>query len=460
MENILLIGVGAVAKTLLELWNLEGIKISKITAIDPKPQPVWVKNMYPNMEYKQVALTKKNITLILTPILNPKGSHPSTSKSKPFVIDLSVDVDCIPIIKMCKKYDCRYINTSIEGWSEKKPWILKTSRQALIHRSLYQRQMEVEKILGTKKTSTILTNNGMNPGLVSSLVKQALEDYTKANGNEEQKTLAKGDEANSFAKLAKSLELEEIHISEIDTQKPNIQRPKNHFWSTWSACGFISEMLDPIQIGWGSNRLKNEGIQPSVGERNVRIFPIRGMDGKCKSFTLGFKGEKINIDGMMIPHAEADTINSYLTYGDYSPSVFYVYQPSQMALDSIDDLRKNLYHPPPTDDCKVLSAEEIQCGYDSVGTLLIFKNGDSHWCGSVLDITETRKLGFIHSGPTTVQVTSSIFASMKWINPFGRSNEKHHTLEGYTEPEDLEYKFILKNAKPYLGKFFSKTFKK
>jgi len=119
-------------------------------------------------------------------------------------------------------------------------------------------------------------------------------------------------------------------------------------------------------------------------------------------------------------------------------------------LDSLDDLRKAEYHPPPTVDTKVLSGEEIVSGYDSVGTLLIFKNGRFHWCGSVLDITETRKLGFIHSGPTTVQVASSIFASMKWIN-------RGHNLEGYTEPEDLDYRFILKHSKPYLGKFFSKT---
>lgn len=447
MENIIMIGMGAVAKTLLELWKLEKIKVGKITAIDPATKPAWISHLYPELEYKKIALTKSNLTKILVPLMAP---YPSTSKSKPFVIDLSVDVDCIPIIKLCKAYGCRYINTSIEGWSEKHPWILEKTKVALIKRSLYYRQMEVEKILNSKekKSSTILTNNGANPGLVSSFVKQGLIDYAKTINYKLQ------DKLQTFAQLAKSLDLEEIHISEIDTQKPNIQRPKNHFFSTWSGCGFISESLDPIQIGWGSNRPKNEGICPTSGEKNIRIFPERGMDGKCTSFTLGLKGEKININGMLIPHAECDTINSYLTCDEYSPTVFYVYQPSQVAIDSLDDLRENGYHPPPISDIKVLTLEEIDSGFDSVGTLLIFKNGDFHWCGTVLDVAETRRLGFIHSGPTTVQVASSIFASMKWIN------EKKHTLEGYTEPEDLDYKFILKNAKPYLGKFYSKTFLK
>jgi homospermidine synthase len=436
MKNVLMIGLGSVAKTMLELWNLEKVKIDKIVAIDPVECEDWVKKIYPHLEYKKMALTKSNLVKTIKPLLS----------DKPFVVDLSVDVDCVPIIKLCKDMGCHYINTSIERWGYDTPWKLDTSRKGLINRSLYKRQVDVAKAVGNSKKSTILTNNGMNPGLVSSTVKQGLKDYALLHGTAEEKEMAK---KGLFAKLAKSLGLEEIHISEIDTQIFNKPRPKNHFYSTWSAIGFIAESLDPIQMGWGSNRDPNEGVKPP-GEGNIRIFPERGMSVKYKSITLGLKGEKIHINGMLIPHAEADTISSFLTDGDYRPSVFYVYQPSSIAFDSLDDLKKRDYHPPPNENCYVMRNDDIISGYDSVGTLLIFDNGKFHWCGSVLDVKESRRLGFKHAGPTTVQVASSLWSAMKWI--------ARHEKEGYIEPEDLDYNVILKNAKPYLGKFYSKTF--
>jgi len=445
-----MIGCGCLAKTMLELWKLEKIVIDKIIAIDPVECELWVKEMYPQMEYKCMALTKKNLVATLKPLL----------ESKPFVFDLSVDVDCIPIIKLCRDMGCIYLNSSIESWGDKTPWILNTTDKGLYDRSLYKRQMEVEKLLGTKKSSTILTNHAQNPGMVSSYVKRGLIDYAKKHGSQEDKQLAKGLDSGKikqteFCKLAKSLGLEEVHISEIDTQKfdPKFSKKLEHefwFYSTWSPTGFWAESLDPVQMGWGSNRDPKEGYKPTVGEGNVRIFPTRGMDAKCKSVTLGLKGEQIPVNGMLIPHAEADTISSFLTDGAYSPSVFYVYQPSSLALESLDCLRKAKYHPPPPEKCYAMRNDDVLSGFDSVGTLLLFKDGKAHWTGSVVSVEFSRGLGFRHSNPTIVQVGAGVWGAMKWI-------ENNHKRLGYLEPEDLDYKQILKYAMPYLGRFYSKT---
>lgn len=445
MKNVLMIGVGALAKTMLELWNLEGIVIEKLIGIDPVECELWVKEMWPQMEYKCMALTKKNLVATLKPLL----------ESRPFVFDLSVDVDCVPIIKLCRDMGCVYLNSSIESWGDKTPWILNTTDKGLYDRSLYKRQIEVEKLLGTKKTSTILTNHAQNPGMVSSYVKRGLIDYALKHGTREDKQLAKGLDSGKikqteFCKLAKSLGLEEVHISEIDTQKFNKKFKKNHFYSTWSAVGFIAEALDPIQMGWGSNRDPKEGYKPTVGEGNVRIFPTRGMDARCKSITLGLKGEEIPINGMLIPHAEADTISSFLADGDYSPSVFYVYQPSSLAFESLDALRKADYHPPPHKNCYVMRNDDVISGFDSVGTLLLFKDGKSHWTGSVVSVEFSRGLGFKHSNPTIVQVGAGVWGAMKWI-------EDSHKRLGYLEPENLDFNDVLKYAMPYLGQFYSKT---
>ena len=446
MDNILIIGLGALAKAFLEVVKLEKIHIEKITAIDPKPYEPWVQQMYPQLEYKQIGLNFRNMSKILTPLLN-------VSK-KPFVFDLSVDVDCIPIIKLCKKFDCVYLNTSIESWADKTPWILKTSPKDLYDRSLYKRQIEVENLLGHKKTSTILTNHGQNPGMVSSYVKRGLIDFAKKHGTKDDKQLAKGLDSGKikqieFCKLAKSLGLEEIHISELDTQTFYTKFEKDHFYSTWSAVGFIAESLDPVQMGWGSNRPRDEGFRPREGEGNVRIFPVRGMDAMCKSVVLGSDGNVLEINGMLIPHAEADTISSFLTDGEYCPSVFYVYQPSSLAFESLKQLRDKEYHPPPHEKCHVMTNDEVRSGFDSVGTLLLFKNGKTHWCGSVVDCEFSRKLGFKHSNPTIVQVAAGVWSATKWLQT--------HKHSGYSEPEELNFNKILEFAMPYLGNFYSKT---
>ena len=89
MKNVLLIGIGSVAKTLLELWNIENYKITNIIAIDPIAPEAWVFKMYPQLKFIECALTNKNMSRILTPILT--GETPFfVEKEKPYVFDLSV----------------------------------------------------------------------------------------------------------------------------------------------------------------------------------------------------------------------------------------------------------------------------------------------------------------------------------------------------------------------------------
>ena len=428
--NVLMIGLGAVGRTLLELWKLEDFKIGGLVAIEPRDVPEWCFEMYPQLQHIKKALTKTNLAKTLSPLL----------KQQRFVIDVSVDVDAVLIMALCKKYKCHYINTSVEGWEDSNPAILKKSREALIKRSLVKREEQAEKAVGNTKT-TILTNMGANPGLISCLAQKGLHDYTMKYGDAEAKRLLAKEE---YAKLAKHLQLEEIHISEIDTQVCIKPRPKGHFFNTWSAMGFIAEALDPIQISDGTNRRKEGG---GYVYKNMRIFPTRGMDQTCESVVCGLKGEAIPIEGFLIPHAEADTLSAYLTDGDYRPTIFYVYDCSKVAHESIEEMRRNNYKPVPLEKCYVLENQDIASGFDSLGALLLFPNR-TWWCGTVLSIDEARRLGFKHCGATTVQVAISMFNAIKWI--------KKHRTEGFVEPEDLNWKTIIRGCEKYLGKLISK----
>ena len=44
-----------------------------------------------------------------------------------------------------------------------------------------------------------------------------------------------------------------IHIAERDTQRTAHPKPIDVFWNTWSVDGFISEGLQPAELGWGTH---------------------------------------------------------------------------------------------------------------------------------------------------------------------------------------------------------------
>ena len=70
----------------------------------------------------------------------------------------------------------------------------------------------------------------------------------------------------------------------------------------------------------------------------------------------------------------------------------------------------------------------------------------SWWCGSDLDIEESRRL-VPHQNATTMQVAISVVAACMWMleNP----------RRGVCVPDDLPHDYILEISKPYLGKFLS-----
>src|SRR3546814_5983999 len=65
-----------------------------------------------------------------------------------------------------------------------------------------------------------------------------------------------------WARLMQRLGVKGIHIAERDTQRAREPRPMNQFWNTWSVEGFISEGLQPAELGWGTHeRWKPDNAQ-------------------------------------------------------------------------------------------------------------------------------------------------------------------------------------------------------
>src|SRR5690606_18146703 len=90
---------------------------------------------------------------------------------------------------------------------------------------------------------------GANPGLVSSLLKQALLNIAADNEVEVEKPAC----YEEWAALANKLDIKVIHIAERDTQVSKMRKRSGEFVNTWSVDGFISEGLQPAELGWGSH---------------------------------------------------------------------------------------------------------------------------------------------------------------------------------------------------------------
>ena len=75
-----------------------------------------------------------------------------------------------------------------------------------------------------------------------------------------------------WGQLAQKLGVKGIHIAERDTQRSKKPKPMNVFVNTWSVEGFVSEGMQPAELGWGTH----EKWMPENGRTAHRR--LRGRD--------------------------------------------------------------------------------------------------------------------------------------------------------------------------------------
>jgi homospermidine synthase len=117
--------------------------------------------------------------------------------------------------------------------------------------------------------------------------------------------------------------------------------------------------------------------------------------------------------------------------------------PCHETLSSLCELRGRNYILPPK---LRIMGDEIICGADILGALLMGHHYNSWWTGSALTIEEARRLA-PGQNATTLQVALGVVSAVLWMieNP----------RKGICLPDDLPHDFVLDIAKPYLGDFIS-----
>ncbi|MHB8439506.1 MAG: homospermidine synthase [Acidimicrobiales bacterium] len=378
------------------------------------------------------AVTPDNYRELLTPLLS---GHEHGGR-QPFCVNLSVDTSSVDLLALSREQGALYVDTVIEPW----PGLYDNPDLHLSGRTNYAlRQSLLAERAAHLGGTTAVSACGANPGMVSWFVKEALLEVGRRVGLQFEEPTTR----EQWAQLMHDAGVKGIHIAERDTQRAAGGKPAGVFVNTWSVDGFVSEGLQPAEVGWGTH----ERWMPPTGHRHAdmlapSIYLARpGADTRVRTW-CPTPGPQY---GLCVTHNESISIADYFTVrkGDdvlYRPTCHYAYHPADDALLSWHELfasgrdRAARQH--------VLDEDEIVDGIDELGVLLYGHDANAYWYGSRLSIEETRDLA-PYQNATGLQVTSAVLAAVVWAT--------ENPEAGIVEADEMDFRRCLEVQRPYLG---------
>jgi homospermidine synthase len=426
---IVMIGLGSIGRgTLPLLLRHFHLDRRKFVVIDPDDSHKHLAEKE-GLTFLKRAITKENYVDTLTSLL-------TQGPGQGMIVNVSVDVSSVDVMKLSMDLGSLYIDTVVEPW----PGFYYNPRLNPSLRSNYALREEMLKL--KKKypgASTAISCCGANPGMVSWFVKQALLNIAGDMG----KKTATPQTREDWGRFMKGLGVKGIHIAERDTQRARKPKSMDTFWNTWSIDGFVSEGLQPAELGWGTHEKKMPptGRKHTFGSRAAIYLLSPGAGTRVRSWvpTAGPQ------HGFLVTHNESISIADYFTVREgrkvrYRPTCHYAYHPCNDAVLSLHEMAGREWQR--QSSSHILDENEIIDGVDELGVLIYGHKKNAYWYGSQLSIEETRRLA-PYQNATGLQVTSAVLAGALWAieNP----------KAGVVETDEMDYARCLEIQMPYLG---------
>ena len=429
---VVMIGMGSIGRGTLPLLDRHiDFDHSRAIALDPLAEKKKYADEF-GIAFRQVELTPDNYVEVLTPLLTNGGGQA-------FRLNLSVDTGSVDIMRLCRELGALYIDTVVEPW----PGLYyNESIDNADRTNQFLRSQAVAERRRSPGGTTAVSCCGANPGMVSWFVKQALVNLDHEMGLG--LTAPAPGDRDAWARYMSTVGVKGIHIAERDTQRVTTPKPHGTFWNTWSVDGFLSEGLQPAELGWGTH----EKWMPPTARRFAdpeapAIFlESPGAETRVRTWcpTLGEQY------GFLVTHNEALSIpDFYSVRGSdgsvtYRPTCHYAYHPCNDAVLSFHELFgaggrvQEVKH--------VLDEDQIVDGIDELGVLLYGHPRNAYWFGSRLSIEEARSLAPYNTA-TGLQITSAVLAGVVWAleNP----------ESGIVETDEMDHVRCLEIQTPYLG---------
>lgn len=423
--SLVILGFGSIAQGVLPLlFRHIDIAPERVTVVSRSEDKTGIARKY-GVRFLAQPLNEGNFETVLEPLL----------KEDDFLLNLSVDVASLALIRFCRQRGVLYLDTCIEPW----PGRYDDPASPVSQRSNYSLREEVLAYRLDKRSGpTAVVTHGANPGLASIFVKQALQNIARDNDH----AFDPPQSYEEWAALARALDIKVIHIAERDTQIADRRKQRDEFVNTWSVAGFLSEGLQPAELGWGTHErhFPADGARHGFGSDAAIYLNRPGVGTRVRSWTP-LEGP---YHGFLVTHGESISIADHLTLREngqviYRPTVHYAYHPCDDAVLSLHELAGRNWQ---EQKHKRIMRDEIVSGVDELGVLLMGNNKGAYWYGSRLDIESARKLA-PHNTATSLQVVAGVLGGMVWAlrNPDA----------GVVEPDDVDHSLVMEIAGPYLG---------
>ncbi len=372
------------------------------------------------------ALTRDNFRRILAPLVG-RGD---------FLLNVSVDVSSIALIRFCWEKGAMYLDTCVEPWAG---GYTDPTLSAARRTNYALREEALALRAGNARAPTAVVTHGANPGMVSHLVKQGMLNIAADIGVDAGNPTSRED----WAALANLLGIRVIHIAERDTQVSSRPKRLGEFVNTWSVDGFVSEGAQPAELGWGTHErnFPRDGKRHETGNGAAIYLTQPGAATRVRTWTP-LAG---HFHGFCITHSEAISISDYLTLREggnivYRPTAHYAYHPCDAAIASMHEFAGRNFM---VQAEKRIICDDVLSGRDELGVLLAGHKKNAYWYGSQLTIDEARALA-PYNNATSLQVTSACLAGMVWA--------MENPNVGLVEPDEIDFRRNIEISQPYWGK--------
>jgi homospermidine synthase len=423
--RILFVGFGSIGQGVLPLVLRHiGISPDRVTIVTAHDRGIQEAQEL-GVKFIKEPLTRENFRRVLNPLLG-RGD---------FLVNVSVEVSSVALVKLCWEKGAMYLDTCIEPWpgGYTDPTVPpgKRTNYAMREEALALRP-------GNARAPTAVLTHGANPGLVSHFLKQALLNVAGDTGVDAGNPTTRAD----WGDLARRVGVKVIHIAERDSQVTKVPKEVGEFVNTWSIDGFVSEGCQPSEMGWGTHErnFPRDGKRHDFGCGSAIYLMQPGAATRVRTWTP----RAGHFHGFCITHSEAISIADYYTVKEgsqvgYRPTVHYAYHPCDSAVMSIHELAGRNYD---QQKRQRILMDDIASGIDELGVLLAGHKKNAYWFGSQLSIQEARKLA-PYNNATSLQVTVAVLSGIVWAieNPNC----------GLVEADEMDFRRNLEICAPYLG---------
>lgn len=426
---IVMIGFGSIGRGMLPLIerHFEFDK-DRFIVIDPSDKDRGLLDER-GIRFIRTGLSRDNYCEVLTPLLTAGGGQG-------FCVNVSVDTSSRDLMALARELGALYIDTVAEPWAG---FYFDRSEGPAARTNYALREDILDLRRRTPGGPTAINCCGANPGMVSWLVKQAVLDVAGDLGLAFDEPRTRED----WARLMQRVGVKGIHIAERDTQRATSEKPMQVFVNTWSVDGFVSEGLQPAELGWGTHETwMPDNARTHETGCGAAIYLLQpGANTRVRSWTPTAEAQY----GFLVTHNESISIADFFTVREngravYRPTCHYAYHPCNEAVLSLHEMfgqagRVQEKH-------HILTEDEIVDGIDELGVLLYGHGRNAYWYGSQLSIEETRGIA-PYQNATGMQVTSAVLAGMVWAleNPEA----------GIVEADEIDFRRCLEVQRPYLG---------